>query len=131
MLQPSVSTSGIYSTFLFMCQHPQPLQPLFPLQKNRSRITHRQLSFPQPQPQLEFPFPQQLSRRRIHRILHPQEFPFPLNSPLFPESHPHPQFVAVKSLMLNPPIRLLFTVLYYAGGGKVFLMDRNRDMRIF
>ena len=33
----------------------------------------------------------------------PQEFPFPLNSPLFPESHPHPQFVAAKSLISFPP----------------------------
>ena len=57
-----------------------------------------------PHPLLPNP-PQQQSRRMIHRH---EDIPLPL-------SHPHPQFVAVKSLILNPPVGLLFTVLYYAG----------------
>ena len=74
-------------------------------------MIHRQLSFPHPLPLNPFPPhpPQQQSRRMIHRH---EDIPLPL-------SHPHPQFVAVKSLMLNPPVGLLFTVLYYADAGKV------------
>ena len=73
-------------------------------------MIHRQLSLPHPLPLNVLPPhpPQQASRRMIHRQ---EDIPFPL-------SHPHPQFVAVKSLMLNPPVRLLFTVLYYAEGEK-------------
>ena len=37
----------------------------------------------------------------------------------------------VKSLMLNPPVRLLFTVLYYAGAGNVCLRDKTEIRRIF
>ena len=50
---------------------------------------------PQPFPPNVFPPhpPQQQRRRMIHRQ---EDIPFPF-------SHPHPQFVAVKSLMLNPP----------------------------
>lgn len=48
-----------------------------------------------------------------------------------PLSVEHPQFVAVKSLMLNPPVRLLFTVLYYAGAGNVCLRDKTEIRRIF
>ena len=76
-------------------QHPQPLLPKPPQQK-RSRMIQRQLSFPQPFPPNVFPPhpPQQQSSRMIHRQ---EDMPLPF-------SHPHPQFVAVKSLMLNPPI---------------------------
>ena len=83
-------------------QHPHPLLPNPPQQQSR-RMIHRQLSLPHPLPPNVLPPhpPQQQSRRMIHRQ---EDIPFPL-------SHPHPQFVAVKSLMLNPPIRLLFTVL--------------------
>ena len=80
-------------------QQPQPFP--FPPQQNRSRRISRQLSFPQLL-NMEFPFPQkQFSRSRIQITLHPQELP--LNRPLFPESHPHPQFVAAKSLISFPP----------------------------
>ena len=87
-------------------QQPHPLWPNPPQQK-RSRMINRQLSFPPPLPLNPFPPhpPQQQSRRMIHRH---EDIPLPL-------SHPHPQFVAVKSLILNPPVGLLFTVLYYAG----------------
>lgn len=83
-------------------QQPHPLLPNPPQQKSR-RMIHRQLSFPHPLPLNVLPPhpPQQQSRRMIHRQ---EDIPFPL-------SHPHPQFVAVNSLMLNPPIRLFFTVL--------------------
>lgn len=80
-------------------QQPQPFP--FPPQQNRSRRISRQLSFPQLL-NVELPFPQkQFSRSRIQITLHPQELP--LNRPLFPESHPHPQFVAAKSLISFPP----------------------------
>ena len=88
-------------------QQPHPLpQPLpqprkllpFP-QKSRSRIIQQQLSLPKPYPLPQpLPFPQQASRRMIQiQLLHPQ----PLLQPLL--SHPHPQFVAAKSLILFPP----------------------------
>ena len=97
-------------------QHPQPLlhphplpQPLLspsplphPPQQMRSRMIHRQLLSP-PQPLLHpnpLPQPPQQMRRRM---IHKQEF-IPLPHPL---SHPHPQFVAVNSLMLNPPDRFI------------------------
>ena len=97
-------------TLVLSDQHPQPFPPN-PPQQQRSRMIHRQLSFPQPFPPNPFPPqpPQQQSRRMIHRH---EDIPLPL-------SHPHPQFVAVKSLILNPPVGLLFTVLYYAGARKV------------
>ena len=82
---------------------PQPLpQPrkLLPFpQKSRSRIIQQQLSLPKPYPLPQpLPFPQQASRRMIQiQLLHPQ----PLLQPLL--SHPHPQFVAAKSLILFPP----------------------------
>lgn len=76
---------------------PNPL-PLPPQQKSR-RIIHRQLLPPQPHPSLPpknplpHPPPQQQSRI-INQIIEEQP---PL---LFP-SHPHPQFVAAKSLMFK------------------------------
>ena len=82
---------------------PQPLpQPrkLLPLpQQSRSRMIQQQLSPPKPHPLPQpLPFPQQASRRMIQiQLLHPQ----PLLQPLL--SHPHPQFVAAKSLILFPP----------------------------
>lgn len=97
-------------------QHPQP-QPL--LQSRSRTIMIQQLS-PLPQPLLHPQplFPHRHSRMMIHRILLqellPQESPQPLLQPpshpqpllLHPHpplSSPHPQFVAAKSLMLNPP----------------------------
>lgn len=80
-------------------QHPQPLFPN-PPQQQRRRMIHRQLSLPHPLPPNPFPHPPQQQRRRI---IHRQEdIPFPF-------SHPHPQFVAVKSLMLNPPNRFIYS----------------------
>ena len=110
-------------------QHPQPLlhphplpQPLLrpsplphPPQQIRSRMIHRQLSLPQPLPHPPQPLPpqppQQQRRRMIHRqeLFSPHPFPFPPQPQLFahPLSQPHPQFVAVNSLMLNPPDRFI------------------------
>ena len=80
-------------------QHPQPLFPN-PPQQQRRRMIHRQLSLPHPFPPNPFPHPPQQQRRRmIHRQ---EDMPFPF-------SHPHPQFVAVKSLMLNPPNRFIYS----------------------
>ena len=114
-------------------QHPHPFPPK-PPQQQRRRMIHRQLSLPHPFPLKVLPPhpPQQQRRRMIHRQ---EDIPFPF-------SHPHPQFVAVKSLMLNPPVELLFTVLYYAGKRKWLqltrsvvknkkLMDENPKQRIF
>ena len=83
-------------------QHPHPLLPNPPQQKSR-RMIHRQLSLPHPFPLNVLPPhpPQQQSRRIIHRQ---EDIPFPL-------SHPHPQFVAVKSLMLNPPFRFIYSFI--------------------
>ena len=65
-------------------------------------MIHRQLLSPQPFPPKKepFPFPQQEERRRSQiRVL--QQL-------LLPESEqPHPQFVAVKSLMRNPPEKII------------------------
>lgn len=82
--------------------HPHPLPPNPPQQKSR-RMIHRQLSLPHPLPLNVLPPhpPQQQSRRIIHRQ---EDIPFPL-------SHPHPQFVAVKSLMLNPPFRFIYSFI--------------------
>ena len=102
-------------------QHPHP-QPLFPHsrsstimiqqlspfphppQQKRSRIIQRQLSFPQPLPELRpqpLP-PQQHSNKMIQRMEpHPPSL----------QEHPPPQFVAAKSLILNPP-NFSYTVSY-------------------
>ena len=73
-------------------------------QQRRSKMIHKQ-SFPPPHPLLPQNPPllpqQQLNKMMIQRIeLHP------------PSLHPHPpQFVAAKSLMLNPP-NFSYTVSY-------------------
>ena len=81
-------------------QHPQPLfsesttaaeEKDDPQAAVIAAIRFRQNPFPHP--------PQQQRRRMIHRQ---EDMPFPF-------SHPHPQFVAVKSLMLNPPNRFIYS----------------------
>ena len=62
---------------------------------------------PFPLPIMEPLFPQQHSNKMIHRI---EEQP--------PLSDPHPQFVAAKSLMFQPPV-FIYTS-YYVGGKSVF-----------
>lgn len=68
---------------------------------------------PHPQEEWPQPFPPQIfSSRRIQMMEHPQ-LPLLLKRELHPELHPlsHPQFVAVKSLMRNPPcFSIQFTV---------------------
>ena len=87
-------------------QHPHPFPlnvlPPNPPQQQSRRMIQRQLSLPHPFPLNVLPPhpPQQQSRRIIHRQ---EDIPFPL-------SHPHPQFVAVKSLMLNPPFRFIYSL---------------------
>ncbi len=52
------------------------------------------------------PLPQILKRIRIQMMLQQQLSPPKIDLPQLlshPLSHPHPQFVAVKSLMINPP----------------------------
>ena len=90
--------------------HPNPLLPQ-PPQQQRRRMIHRQLSLPQPLPQPPHPLlpqpPQQQRRRIIHRqeLFNPHPFPFPQppHPQLFahPLSQPHPQFVAVNSLIFK------------------------------
>lgn len=65
-------------------------------------------SHPPPQlpPKIPFPFPHPLPQKSNKRIIQIQE--------LFPPSQlPHPQFVAAKSLIVEPPINLftLYTML--------------------
>ena len=99
---------------------------LHPPQQQSSRMISRQLLLPKPlkplppHPQSE-PFPQQAeSSRRIQIILQQllPEFrkfaPFP-HPPSQPLSHPHPQFVAAKSLMFNPPGNFIYTLGYEPG----------------
>ena len=86
-------------------------KPFPPHPHNRSSKMIIQLqSFPQPlccpQPQPLLPFPQQhkIKRIQIIELQSPKHLPSP--HPLFPvqeSSHPHPQFVAAKSLIVNPP----------------------------
>ena len=79
-----------------------------PPQQRRSKMIHKQ-SFPPPHPLLPQNPPllpqQQLNKMMIQRIeLHP------------PSLHPHPpQFVAAKSLMLNPPNFFLHCILWNRG----------------
>ena len=109
---------------LLLLPHPQPL--LFhPPQQNRRIRTSQQselqplLLFPHPHPPQQerrsriqiilqplLPFPQQhkIKRIQIIELQSPKHLPSP--HPLFPvqeSSHPHPQFVAAKSLMFVPP----------------------------
>lgn len=63
-------------------------------------LLHPQLS---PPPKMLLPFPQQ-ENSKIKIIIQEQ---------LFPPSHAlHPQFVAAKSLILIPPINLVYTISY-------------------
>lgn len=55
----------------------------------------RQLSLPQPPLFPPNPLPQQHKSRMIHKH---ELFP-----PSLPSPHPHPQFVALKSLIVKPP----------------------------
>ena len=74
-------------------KQPQPF-PLLPQQKS-NRIIHKQLLLPQPLSLKVLPHPPQQANKIINQImeLHP------------PSSlHPHPQFVAAKSLILNSSI---------------------------
>ncbi len=96
-------------------QHPHPL--LFPQSRSSTMIIQQLSPLPHPLPHPHPLFPHRHSRMMIHRILQqelfPQESPQPLLQPLsqpqlllHPQpflSSPHPQFVAAKSLMLNPP----------------------------
>ena len=92
----------------------QPL-PQFPPQQQRRRMIHRQLSLPQPLPHPPQPLPpqppQQQRRRMIQRqeLFSPHPFPFPPHPQLFvhPLSQPHPQFVAVNSLIVKSSERFL------------------------
>ena len=100
---------------------PQPLlpkNPPFPQppQQHRIRISHSQLlSLPQPLPHPPQPLPpqppQQQRRRMIHRqeLFSPHPFPHPPHPQLFvhPLSQPHPQFVAVNSLIVKSSERFL------------------------
>ncbi len=98
---------------------PQPMElPPHP-QKSRRMIIQQQLSpppkplrpLPQPLPQ---PFPQQARRRRIQI----QEIP------LFP-SHPHPQFVAAKSLISFSSEKIVYSVGYAAADGVLLFFTGN------
>ena len=81
--------------------------------KSNRRISRQLLFSPHPQEEWPQPFPPQIfSSRRIQMMEHPQ-LPLLLKRELHPELHPlsHPQFVAVKSLMRNPPcFSIQFTV---------------------
>ena len=106
--------------FVHKClnEHPQPLpkpKPLPPQQQRSKRMMMMQLQsppkrplLPHPLPQLPPPFPHPPQRRSI-RMIQIQLLP-PLSHP-HPLLHPPPQFVAVKSLMLEPP-KFVYNVYY-------------------
>ena len=137
-------------------QHPHP-QPLFPHSRS-STIMIQQLSpFPHPPQLLPHPqllFPHRHRRMMIQRILqqelfppesphpllqpHPLLHPHPLSHPqplLLPQLHPHPplsshpQFVAAKSLMLNPP-EILYTPIICERGKCVTVNGVNNNRRL-
>ena len=88
-------------------------------------MIHQQLLSPHPLlPQLEPPHPPQQKNSRI--MIHQQLFP---PKTLLPSLHPHPQFVAVKSLMRNPPRKIIIYNVIVCGGKKsvkCFLKEDNR-----
>ena len=104
-----MKTGGVYTPRLFTKDQQKP--PLLPPQQHKSSSIQI-ISYPHPLPQPLFPKqppnplpPQQHKIRMSQMILHP----FP---PLWhPHPQSHPQFVAVKSLMRNPPcFSIQFTV---------------------
>lgn len=63
---------------------------------------------PHPHPPPSLPFPHRQLRissqiMQLQELLFPPKKPGLLQPPSHPLSHPHPQFVAVKSLILFPP----------------------------
>lgn len=78
-------------------QQNPPFPPQPPQQQSRRMIQIQLLSKPQLLPHPLCPQPPQQQRRRMIQI----RFPHPQEGVLL--SHPHPQFVAAKSLMLFPP----------------------------
>ena len=87
------------------------------MQHKSSKRIRRQLLFsPHPQEDWPHPFPQNTFRRRMIQMIEHPQLPV-LKREFVPDPHPelqplsHPQFVAVKSLMRNPPcFSIQFTV---------------------
>ena len=91
-------------------KHPKPWS--LPQQHRMSKmiqILSHPLPQPSPLPKNPLPFPQQHRSNRIQMML---------EHPLWP-SHPHPQFVAAKSLILKSSIDLIYSS-YYVVGMSVF-----------
>lgn len=97
---------------LCLCRNQQPqLLPHPPQSRSSTMIIQQESPFPQPQLLLPHPlFPHRHIRQMIQRMQLQEPFPkrlFPLPHPqvlLHPHrSSPHPQFVAAKSLIVNPP----------------------------
>ena len=91
-------------------------------QKRSNKMMIQELSFPQPFPEkkLPLPFPQQ----HINKIIQIHEFPHPPHISL----HPHPQFVALKSLIITSKL-FLFTVQHMWEG--LSLCKKNRADALF
>lgn len=100
----------------------------FPQKKRRRMIQIQSHPPPQPDPECPQPFPNpfpQKRRRRIIRqhgeMLHP--FP-PQIVPLLSQPQPHPQFVALSSLIfIKPPIGFHYTLSYE---GWLAYVDKKR-----
>jgi len=86
-------------------------------QKSRRMIIQQQLSPPKPQP-LPKPLPQPLPQQDRRRRIQIQE------NPLFP-SHPHPQFVAAKSLISFSSENIVYNVGYAATGRVLLYFKKN------
>lgn len=105
--EPHLETPFCRTSLVHQQPHPRKLSP--PQKRSSRMIIKQQLLLSHPHPLLfpKEPFPQILKRIRIHRM--EQQFPFPKIERLLPQSlshllsHPHPQFVAVKSLIKKPP----------------------------
>ena len=97
--------------------HPHPFPPHFPLllpQNKRRMMIHKI--------ELQELFPE-LFQIGAPPFSQPQPQPHPVSQPQPHRSSPHPQFVAAKSLIKNPP-NLIYTVLYVSQE-KVLHMKKN------
>ena len=98
--KPRILKSPAYVQKMLFALLKDQKQPLpFPQQQRISR-SGRILSHPEPLKKEPLPFPQQHSNRRIQiRLPHP----------LSPLPHSHPQFVAAKSLIFEPPLIFVYS----------------------
>ena len=121
---PVRSDSGMYHRFS------KPEDQLQPPQQQSRRMIHMQQSFP-PLPKLNPLSPQQQDRSRISQIMlqqpPPEKRPVPPHPLSQPESQPHPQFVAAKSLIRILQRNFIYTLEYVWGSR---LVKENQEVII-